>query len=45
MESKLGTVGTSPLLKGGQDLPKIESIGLGGQNVLLERGKKPAKGV
>ena len=37
-------VGTlPPLIKGGQDLPKIDSLG-GVQNVLLERDDKPEKG-
>ena len=36
-----------PLLKGvwGQDPPKIESLGGGVQNVLLEMGYKPEKGI
>ena len=34
-----------PLLKGGDGLPKIESLEWGGvQNFLLERGDKPEKG-
>ena len=36
-------VGTPPLLNGGYDLPKIESVD-GVQNFLLERGDKPVKG-
>ena len=38
-------VGTPPpLVKGGQDLPKIKSLGGGVQNFLPERGNKPEKG-
>ena len=39
-------IGTpSPLIKGGYDLPKIESLGGGVvQNVLVERRDKPVKG-
>ena len=40
-------VGTPPTLiegGGGYDLPKVESLGGGVQNFLLERGNKPVKG-